>query len=646
MLLLSVWLYHNTIWLPPIFHHAWAQADWLSLALNFRQRGFDLFHPATHNLFTRDGITGAAFPLPAYLTALLMAATDSEAPGLMRILTLGISIGGLTALGAMVHRARPGMVWAGLAMLFAFCSPIYGYYQANYLPSIPAFAAALVGYYCFYRACRPSSSATVHLWMYGAVAWFTLAAGIRTPFAIPLLASLLHMLILRPRSQSGQSRVVVAYALSFIFLGGYFLYNEYLTRQYGGSMFLARPLPFASMDDAVNITKEVSRKWGLQLLSNSQWLALFSVAILALTSQSWHFWRRSEWAAHWLLLTAGGLAYYVLMGPQYLDHDYYFIDSLLLPLVLLFAGSLVVLPWPTGWLGQFSKVISMVVVASLWVWESQSIQQQRYTPQPTDLGYMTLRNFTGSAQLLDSLGVSRDAHITVLDAYTYNLPLILMKRRGWTVLTTNEENLQASFEQPADLVITQNATFRSDVVSNYPLILERLDSVFSNGKLTLWHPCSRPVSPVWEAQADFESPLDTTVWFNSRPVSTEQAASGQHSSHLTPAHTFGLTYIRPVGLADVRGHDRLIVRAKCLLPQGDYRAQLVASLEPAGGGPAYYWQSIDCRRYQGPAGRWTTVGGAFHLPAPKNSQDELKVYLVKDGPVDVFLDDVRLTLVR
>ncbi|TGE04940.1 hypothetical protein [Hymenobacter fodinae] len=643
---LSWWLYQDTIWLPPIFHHAWAQADWLSLALKFRERGFDFFHPATHNLLTRDGVTGAAFPLPAYLAAILMAVTHSEAPGLMRLLTLGCSLGGLLALGATVYQAKAGVWRAGLAVLFVFFAPVYGYYQASYLPSVPAFAAALGGYYCFYQSRQLSGLPRAGAWLYGAVAWFTLAAAIRTPFAIPLMASLLHLVALPLRRPPNRGRVLLAYTLSGFFLVSYFLYNEYLTRHYGGSMFLARPLPFQSPAEALSSTQEVARKWGLQLLGSTQWFALVAVALLALGNRPLHAWVRSEWAVHWLLLTGGGLTYYVLMGPQYLDHDYYFIDSLFLPLVLLFAGSLVVMPWPSRRMWQLGGTAASVAVASLWARDTRAVQMERYTVHPNDLGYMTLQNFTGSAQLLDSLGVPRSAHITVLDAYTYNLPLILMKRRGWTVLTTNEENLRASFQEPADLIITQNATFRSDVVSNYPLILERLDSVFSNGRLTLWRPRARPVPVVWEAQTDFESPLDTTVWLNSHSLSTEQAASGQQAYYLKETSTFGLTYSRSVGQASLRNQDRLIVRAKCWLPQGEYKALLVASLEPPGGGPAYYWKALDCRRYQAPAGRWTTVGGAFHFPAPRTPHDLLKVYIVKDGATAILLDDVRLTLVR
>lgn len=98
----------------------------------------------------------------------------------------------------------------------------------------------------------------------------------------------------------------------------------------------------------------------------------------------------------------------------------------------------------------------------------------------------------------------------------------------------------------------------------------------------------------------------------------------------------------------MRAHDRLVVHASCWLPtDGAYSARLAVTLEPPpGGGPAYYWQALDCRRYQGPAGRWTAVGGVFKMPAVRAPTDVLKVYLMKEGGVDVWLDDLSVTLVR
>jgi hypothetical protein len=641
---LSSWLYSPSIALMPSHYHAWAQADWLALALNFRQRGFDFFHPATYNLLTRDGVTGAGFPLPAYLTAVLMWVAGSQAPGLMRLLTLGCSLGGLLALAGLVRRAG-GSGWrAGLAALFGFCSPIYGYYQAGFLPSVPAFAAALAGYYCLYRLGQGRAH---RRWLWAAVGLLALAAAMRTPFAIPLLVSMLHVAWWRwsgrlPGLSWGW--VAGAYGLAWGFIVGYFFYNEYLTRQYGGSMFLARPLPFGSAAEAWDTTGVVAAKWGLHLLSRWQWLALGGAVLEALLSQPARAWLGTAWRGHWLLLALGSGTYYLLMGPQYVDHDYYFIDSLLLPLVLLFAGALCRLRVPPkSRLVAAGLAVGLVV---LWALGTQAVQRQRYTNEPGDRGMLTLANFMDSARLLDALHVPPSARVLVLDAYSYNMPLLLMQRRGWTVLTTSEENLRAAFEQPTNLVITQNQFFRSDVVNNYPLLLERLDSVFSDGYLTFWRPRRGPVPVVWQQRADLDSPLDSTSWRHQQP-SEEQAASGRFSARVAEAATNGLTFARAVRALGLRPLDRLVVHAKCWLPtEGDYSAKLVVSLAPAGGGPPYYQQALDCRRYQGPPGRWTVVGDRFRLPPAHAPTDVLQVALRKEGPVAMWLDDLTLTLVR
>lgn len=644
---LSAWLYAPTIWLLPSHYHAWAQADWLALALNFRQRGFDFFHPATYNLLTRDGVTGAGFPLPAYLTAVLMQIAGSEAPGLMRLFTLGCSLGGLAALFGLVRRAS-GSAWrAGLAVLFGFCSPLYGYYQAGYLPSVPAFAAALAGYYCLYRlgqvGARGGASGR---WLAAAVGLLALAAAIRTPFAVPLMVSMLHVGWWRwsgRLASLGWVQVVGAYGGAWLFLGGYFYYNEYLTHQYGGSMFLARPLPFGSVAEAWETTGVVATKWGLDLLSRWQWLALGGAVLGALGSQPLRAWLGSVWRWHWLLLALGGGAYYLLMGPQYLDHDYYFIDSLLLPLVLLFAGALSRLRVPPA-----ARPVAAVLAAGLvvlWAQHTHAVQRQRYVEQFDDRGQITLANFTGSARLLETLGVPPTARVMVLDAYSFNMPLLLMQRRGWTVLTTSEENLRASFEQPAELVVTQNQFFKSDIIPNYPLLTERLDSVFSDGYLTFWRPRRAPVPIVWQQRADLETPLDSATWKNQQ-ASHEQAASGRFSARVAEGDTTGLTFAGPVRTLGLRPHDRLVVHAKCWLPAAaDYSAKLVVSLGPASG-PPYYQQALDCRRYQGPPGRWTVVGDSFRLPAAHAPTDVLQVSLRKEGPAAVWLDDLTLTLVR
>ena len=502
---LSGWLYAGFLGLYPSFNHAWAQADWLAIALQFRARGYHFFYPATFNLLTTDGVTGAGFPLPAYVSALLMGLVGRDAPGLMRGVTLAASLGGLLALFGLVRRASGSAGKGAAAALFAFFSPIYVFYQANFLPSVPAFAAALVGYYCFYRALQGRSPRAGRRWLAVAGAALTLAAAMRAPFALPLLCTLGHLVVLRPRrtaAELGWWAVMTVYGAAVLFLAAAFLHNEHLSRVHHGSMFLTRTRAFASWAEFVSVTQTVREYWLWSILSKPQWLLLLLLAGAVGAQQGRRLWH-SEWLGHWLALAAGGAAYYGLMGPLFAIHDYYLLDAFFLPLVLAFGGCLVAWQAPAGWRARLAAA-AVLLLGSATLWKAQAEQHRRTKPPPTDKSVLTRNNFLTSARWLDSLGVPRTATLLVLDAYSYNLPLLLAQRRGWTLLQNRNspenltpENLSRALSTlPADYVVTQNATFEQEVARVYPAIRQRLQRVANNGRLTLWRIRRAPLQPL------------------------------------------------------------------------------------------------------------------------------------------------------
>ncbi|WP_310398080.1 hypothetical protein [Hymenobacter sp.] len=643
LLALSGWFYHDSIRLYPSFFHAWAQADWLAIALQFRARGYDFFHPATFNLLTDDGVTAAGFPAPAYLTALLMGLTGSAAPGLMRGVTLAAGLGGVLALFGLVRRASGSALKGGVAALFAFSSPIYGYYQANFLPSAPAIAAVLAGYYWFWRALEEPAAApaAVRRRLVVAVAWLALAAAMRTPYALPLLCTLGH-LVLRPRRTAatvGWRAVAAVYGGAFGLLILDFSYNEHLTRTHHGAMFRARPLPFSSWAEAVQVTKVVREYWLFRLLSKPQWLLLLLAAGAVLGQQGRRL-LRSEWAGHWLALAGGGLVYYGLMGPQYGIHDYYLLDTFFLPLVLGFGGSVaaVRLARPrAAWLAAGAAALLSAGAA----WQARAEQVRRISVPATDQNVVARDNFLGSARWLDSLGVPRRATLLVLDAHSYNLPLLLAQRRGWTVLQNTPANLRAGLARPADYVITQNATYAAEVVNNYPAIAACLRPVAANGRLTLWR--IRPVSLVarWRLRTDFEASLDPARWAGTASVSAGLAASGRRAVRLAGNERSGLTYHQTAAELGLRAGEQLLLAARHQTSP-DAGAELVASLTPGAGGAPYWRRVVPCRPSR--PGDWEAVGGALTLPAIHAPDDVLRVGIRRSGPGAAVLDDWEMSL--
>ena len=644
---LCAWFYHDSIAGNPAFNHAWAQADWFALALKFRQGGYDFFHPATFNLLTDHGITGAGFPVPAYLAAVFMGLLGTNSPVVMRLVTLAFGLSGLLALFSLIRRAS-GSFLKGLAgAVFALVSPIYVFYQANFLPSAAAFGVVLVGYYCFCRALEatpPGRAGTPRRWLAGGVGLLATAAAMRTPFVVPLLASLGHVAVLRPRRMAavlGYGWVAGCYGLAFAFVGSTLLYNAHLSEVYHGSMFLAQPLPFASVDEARQLTRNVFNAWASSLLSLPQWGALAAVVAVVLAQQGRRL-RRWEWSGHWLLLLGGSCCYYVLMGKQYEVHDYYLIDTFLLPLVLLAAGSLVLLRRPPLPAVRVVGGLAGAVALGLAALAARTEQQRRITQAPDDPGRLTELNFRASARWLDSLGVPRAATLLVLDARSYNLPLLLAQRSGWTAVNTAAHFLTDALKMPADYVVTQNFSYLTDIVYNYPLITERLQLVATNGRLTLWRLRPTPVVPQWQYFTDLESP-DPAVWRNPPTAGQGPALSGSTAAWLRDSQTVGPTWHRSAAALGIGGGERLLLTAR-YQTEGDAQAQLVCRLGPALGGPAYWQHAMPCQPTS--PGSWWSVGGAFVLPKPRNPADVLQVYLAKAGPGAAALDDIEMQLVR
>jgi hypothetical protein len=205
----------------------------------------------------------------------------------------------------------------------------------------------------------------------------------------------------------------------------------------------------------------VREYWLWSLLSKPQWL-LGLLAFAALLVQHGRQLLRNEWVLHWLALVAGGLAYYGLMGQQFAIHDYYLLDAFYLPLILGFAGCVVAWRAPAAAWARLAAVGAVLGLSSAAGWQARTEQLRRISPPPTDKSVLTRDNFLSSAHWLDSLSVPRTATVLVLDAYSYNLPLLLAHRQGWTYLKNanspqnlTAENLRQALALPADYVLTK-----------------------------------------------------------------------------------------------------------------------------------------------------------------------------------------------
>lgn len=479
---ISLLLYHTTIFLPPSFIHAWTQSERYAISLQFLNNGFDIFHPATFNLQTVDGITRMDLPLNEFMVAILMKIFGTTSPFIFRVYMLCVSITGLTFLYLFAKKTTSSELKSWIVVAFVFLSPLYTYYQAGFIPCVPAIAFIFIAYYFLYA--YKTDQKRKHFYI--SIFFFFLAAMIRFPFFVFLFGLLLQQIYLAFKQKKITRHELVGFLLAFSFFIGYYFYNRHLGKLYG-NMFLDRFLPAKSFGELVIIIKFIYQHWLFQYFSFWHYVLLFISVVC--TVFAYRKDKLLENKAMWfnLFIVGGGtVLYFLLMACQYFDHDYYFLDSLFVPVVLLFLFSI-----KNVNLEMQSRRLIFFFIACICVMfmygDSRKNQFKRYTFNNSDKGEITRRNFEGAEPFLDSIGISKDAKMFVIDAYSTNIPLYMMNRRGYTVYQTNRDNpLVVLFQNKWDYVVIQDQFLFSDVLKYYPIVASVIEPVASNGKITVY----------------------------------------------------------------------------------------------------------------------------------------------------------------
>ncbi|HEX8515016.1 MAG TPA: glycosyltransferase family 39 protein [Bacteroidia bacterium] len=619
----SIILYYSTIDLFPSFIHAWTQSDRYAIALRFLDNGFDIFHPATFNLQTVEGITRVDLPLNEFIVALIMKLAGSMAPAIFRIYTLVISIAGLVFLYLLAKKICRSEIKAWMVVCFAFFSPVYIYYQAGFIPSIPSIACVFAGYYFFFS--YKESSLRKHL--YFAVAFLLIASLMRLPFVIFLIGIAAQQLFLLIREKRFRRDELIAFAVAFTVFAASYFHNIHLGRMYG-NMFLNSLMPAKSFAEFKEITAQMYDQWCLHYFTMWHYILMFVLvlfSVLRFYKQKGHKEEDKKYWFQCLIISIGAVAYFFAMARQYYAHDYYFLDSFFVPVILLFLMVIKDLGISTrkeklGWGSIF------IITCILFLISNINTQAERYFSAPWDRVEITRQNFTGAEKFLDSIGVSKEAKILVIDAYTTNAPLILMNRKGYTVMGTTHKNIGTALQWAEwDLVAIQDIYLVSDVIKNYPHITSMLECIGNSGTVSFYKRSSKPAS---KTMKEFLNITPGRVVFSSVFNSVKDG----HDS-LDSLTEFGRTV--SVKAAELKSGSglKMLVSADLMFQKNIPDVQLVASITT--GTEQLFYQNFTISDYFRPVELKQSMEFQFVLPEFKTPADELKVYFWNPGKANM-----------
>ena len=484
----------------PAFIHAWAQDDRYALAIGFLDNGFDLFHPETM-IYNKQfpgwweeaydtTITAVDFPIHEYIVALMMKLFGTTSPWVFRLWTIICSFIGLFFLYKLSFLITEDFQKSLFVTAIAMTAPVYAYYFNGFLPGIPAFAIGVVGMWTYIKYVKQGKKKFFHF----GILLMALATLMRTSFAIELIAVLGFELLRIFRKESTFADKLPSVLLSFALIIAYMLWNSHLRSQYG-SLFLNELMPADNVEDFRDFLNDAKNNWEYQYFQKLHYRIFEVLAVLAVIAGIVKLimilrGNKDEKAKKkqltiWLIpiiYLFGCLLFLVAMIRQFPNHDYYFVDTFFLPILMLYALMLSALPRIKNYVVGGISLVALGVLCFFMISNVKETQSSRRWIE--DGAYKTYLNFDGADQFPDSLNIPRNTKILSLYAYPQNGSFIQMKRKGFSVMWHKEKIVKPALTWDFDYIVVENQVFRGTFDERKD-VLGRLNRIADNGRISV-----------------------------------------------------------------------------------------------------------------------------------------------------------------
>lgn len=491
IILLGILFQRNYINEPPSYRHTWALADHYSLALRFTENGMNFFEPETYVLNhqfphemripAKESITAVDFPLHSFIPAGLMKLLNTNDPWVFRGYIILYSFVGLFFLFRLSFLISGDFYKSMLIVIFAATSPVFAYYQGSFLPTVPSWANAVIGM-CFYTLYRKRKKPFDFWWT---ILFLTLAALSRTTFVIPLLAVLGWELVLILKNKSLWKYKLIPVTLSALIIAGYFLYNSYLTSNYG-SIFLNHLMPAKNPDQFSKVWNAISERWLVEYFSVYHYIAFGLILILYFYSKFKEKEKEKTTpgiTGPLLLMFVGCILFAVAMWMQFEHHEYYFLDTFFLPILLLL---ILLLNYITISRSVGLKFLLVAVISVPLIWNAEKSQGEKNVIQDWNRASRSVVNYKNSEEFLNEAGVSKTDRILVVGTQAPNVPFFLMKRKGYAIIYPSRDWVEQAMAWDFDYVMSEKEFFQQDILAHFPEFLTKFNQVIENEKLVLF----------------------------------------------------------------------------------------------------------------------------------------------------------------
>jgi hypothetical protein len=501
LIVLSILLFSRNIQDTPRGKLSLAQADHYSVALGFLDNNFDFFHPQSHTLNPQypaktnsnkafwssypknpKGITSIDFPIIHYTVGILMHLLNTTDPWVFRLTSLIICLLGLYYLFKTAYLINNSFQISIVIVSSVLLAPVYTYHSFGFLPSTAALSFIFIASYFFIRYHISTKISYFILF----ISFSTLAALIRFPFIIYLIAILSSLFYRKLVSNISLKKEILINLISIVTVLSYFMYNQLYLSEKFGSILLSAPAYATTLQQFsyAIIYTVLNNSWRYGTIFH---YLIFIWALVYVFKNSKKTLKKGQIPLIILALsisTLGVLLYSLLMIRQFPIHDYYIFDTYFPVIIFWILLASVTFKENRQYLSN--KTTSIIILSLLVLNQVHYFAgYTRAINHPKSPYEKTRINFEKSNITLDSLNIYRNAKILLIDSYCTNLAFIGMNRKGFCVRNASYKTIKRALIWEYDYIITQNFSYKEEVLSNYPNFEKETTVFYRNDKYTI-----------------------------------------------------------------------------------------------------------------------------------------------------------------
>jgi hypothetical protein len=616
----------------PSYTHAWSQSDRYALANGFVDNDLNFFkpqtlvynHPIPNDWNTADStrITAVDFPIHDYIPAILMKVFGNKSPFFFRVYILIYGFIGLFFIYRLSNLLGNSKSISFFILIFAATSPVFVYYQSGFIPSIPSLSNAIIGIYFYYkyRESRLSKSFII------SVLFLTLSALARTTFLIPLVAIVALELLKFIQLKTVELKILLISLASFLVILLYVFYNIYLRKTYG-AMFLFSFKMANNFEELKEIVKLMFQRWFFHYFSWLHYLILGLISAFVLLFKRMYLkelYSKVKLSIQLLmLLLIGNIIFFLLMAKQFENHDYYFLDTFYLPIILLLILLFSLVEFKNVKILLFP---TLLVISFFLLKNAKFMQEEKRITGTWDVVNESILNFKNSEGFLFKNGISKNEKVFVLGSFTPNIPFLLMNRTGYCNMHSNYLAIKQTLNFPVKYYIFQNEFFLQDIYAHYPKIINHLKMIATNGKITI---CKKERS---------NQNLEQFLQLDKRQPLIDLRKSNKKSIHISSSQEFEILLNTK---NDMRFSENRVVKYSFKSKGKPFKdVSLVVSM--VDGDSLVYYKCFSLNF--NPKKEWNQNYNLFSLPNSNSTKNEFKIYFWNPNKEDILISNSDLTV--